>query len=365
MPTQCSANRFGFGTVEGRAVVASFDGGAITSNAGALLLGATDRAIRLVERFATCFRDARTPELIEHSVATLVGQRVFALALGYEDLIDHDQLRRDPMFAVLAGKLAARRASCAPVAGKSTLNRLEHAPEGAPSRYHKIGHDGAAIEQLFVELFLEAHARPPKQIVLDLDTTDVPLHGHQEGRFFHGYYDAYCYLPLYVFCGRHLLAAKLRRSNIDGSAGAVEEVERLVRHIRSRWPRVRILLRADSGFAREGLMSWCERNRVDYLFGLARNKRLEEEISIEMAWAEEDSRATGQRARRFKDVQWTTRESWSRRRRVIGKAEWTQGEGNPRFIVTSLKPEEVGARELYERIYCARGEAETRSVQRS
>lgn len=211
-----------------------------------------------------------------------------------------------------------------------------------------------------MELFLEAHARPPKQLVLDLDTTDVPLHGHQEGRFFHGYYDAYCYLPLYVFCGRHLLAAKLRRSNIDGSAGAVEEVERIVRHIRTRWPRVRILLRADSGFAREGLMAWCERNRVDYVLGLARNKRLEEEISIEMAWAEEDSRATGQPARRFKDLRWTTRESWSRRRRVIGKAEWTQGEGNPRFIVTSLKPEEVGARELYERIYCARGEAENR-----
>src|SRR5512135_2941143 len=192
MPTQCSADLFGFGTVEGRAVVASFDGGAITSDAGALLLGATDRAIRLVERFAACFQDARMPELVEHSVATLVGQRVFALALGYEDLSDHDQLRHDPMFAVLAGKLAARRASCAPVAGKSTLHRLEHPPDGAPSRYRKISHDGAAIERLFVELFLDAHAKAPRQITLDLDATDVPLHGHQEGRFFHGDDDAYC-----------------------------------------------------------------------------------------------------------------------------------------------------------------------------
>ena len=222
MPTECSADLFGFARVEGRSVVASFDGGAITTDAGGLLLGATDRAIRLVDRFAACFVDFRAVALVEHEVRTLVGQRVFGLALGYEDLIDHDALRHDPVMAVLAGKLTARRRDCAPVAGKSTLNRLELS-RAAPSRYHKIGHDPVAIEGLFVDLFLEAHAKAPKQIILDLDATDDPLHGHQEGRFFHGYYDGYCYLPLYVFCGRHLLVSKLRRSNIDAAAGLVVE----------------------------------------------------------------------------------------------------------------------------------------------
>jgi len=227
MLTECSADQFGFAPVEGRAVGAAFDGGTITSDAGALLLGAADRAIRLVERFAGCFQDGRAADGVVHTVPTLVGQRVFGIALGYEDLIDHDQLRHDPALAVLAGKLTTRRSTCAPLAGKSTLNRLEHAPAAEPSRYHKIGHSREAIERLFVDLFLEAQAKPPKQIILDLDATDDPLHGHPEGRFFHGYYDTYCYLPLYIFCGRHLLAAKLRRANIDASAGAQEEIERI------------------------------------------------------------------------------------------------------------------------------------------
>jgi len=360
MPTGCSPTLFEFAPVAGRAVVAGFNGGAITSNAGALLLGAADRATGLVQHFAACFRGARSPERIEHEVATLVGQRVFGIALGHEDLIGHDQLRHDPVLAILAGKLEARRPDCAPLAGKSTLNRLEHAPAGEPGRYHRIGHDGAAIEALFVDLFLDAHRSAPRQIILDLDATDVPLHGHQEGRFFHGYYDAYCYLPLYIFCGRHLLAAKLRRSNIDGSAGAVEEVERIVRRIRARWPKVRILLRADSGFAREATMAWCEAHRVDFVFGLARNPRLVEEISIEMAWAEEEAARTGQPARRYKDFRWSTLDSWSRRRRVVGKAECTRGEPNPRFVVTSLRRGEIEARVLYERVYCARGDMENR-----
>ncbi len=257
----------------------------MTSNGGALLLGATERAIGLVAGFARCFQDGRDPALTEHSVATLVGQRVFALALGYEDLIDHDELRHDPVMAVLAGKLEARRADCAPLAGKSTLNRLEHAPSGAPSRYHKIGHDAAAIGRQFVALFLAAHRRPAKQIIIDLDATDDPLHGEQEDRFFHGYYDCYCYLPLYIFCGRHLLAAKLRPANIDGAAGAIEELARIVEQIRDDWPDVRILVRADSGFAREALMAWCEANRVDYVFGLARNKRLSGAIENALAAA--------------------------------------------------------------------------------
>jgi hypothetical protein len=360
MRTECNPDPLLFAPVEGRTVVASFNGGAITSDAGALLLGATDRAIDLVGRVASCFTDARDPERVEHEVATLIGQRVFGIALGYEDLIDHDQIRHDPVLAVLAGKLTARRSDCAPLAGKSTLNRLEHAPSGQPGRYHRISHDGEAIERLFVDVFLEAHARTPKQIILDLDATDDPIHGHQEGRFFHGYYDAYCYLPLYIFCGRHLLAAKLRRSNIDASAGADEEVARIVRQIRARWPRVRILLRADSGFAREALMVWCEQNRVDFLFGLARNPRLIEEIAVELIQAEDEAERTGKPARRYKDFRWATLDSWSRRRRVIAKAEWTRGEPNPRFVVTSLKPGEIGARALYEEVYCARGEMENR-----
>jgi hypothetical protein len=351
---------FEFARVGGRQVVAGFDGGAVTSDAGALLLGAADRAINLVGRLAACFRDARKPELIEHEVATLVGQRVFGVALGYEDLNDHDELRHDPVMAILAGKLEARRECCAPVAGKSTLNRLELS-QAKPTRYHKISHDGAAIEALFVDLFVEAHGRrAPKQIILDLDATDDPIHGQQEGRFFHGYYDSYCYLPLYIFCGRHLLAAKLRPANIDAAAGAAEQVARIVAQIRQRWPRTRILLRADSGFCREALMAWCEHNRVDYLFGLARNARLVAEIEAELAWAEEDAARTGKPARRFKDFRWSTRDSWSRRRRVVAKAEWTHGEANPRFVVTSLKSSEAPMRELYEDVYCARGEMENR-----
>jgi Transposase DDE domain group 1 len=359
MRTECSAERFDFGVVEGRVVDAAFDAGVVTSDAGGLLLGATDRAIGLVDRFAACFRDYRRQDRVEHSVATLIGQRVFGIALGYEDLNDHDQLRHDPVQAVLAGKLTAMRADCAAVAGKSTLNRLELS-RPQPTRYHKIAYDEAAIEALPVTLFLEAHKRPPKQIILDLDATDDPLHGHQEGRFFQGYYDCYCYLPLYIFCGRHLLAAKLRRSNIDGSAGSIEQVERIVGQIRTRWPYVRILLRADSGFARETLMAWCEENHVDYVFGLARNERLATIIEQELAAARTASEKSGQPARRFKDFQWSTIDSWSRKRRVIAKAEWTQGESNPRFIVTSLKRAEAAARHLYEDIYCARGDMENR-----
>jgi len=363
MQTECSADLFGFVAVEGRRVEAAFDAGLATSDAGALLLGATDKAIGLIARFAACFDDVRRPELIEHEVATLVGQRVIGIALGYEDLSDHDQLRFDPVMAVLAGKLEAKRGDCAPVAGKSTLNRLELSlPE--PTLYHKISYRAAAIEALLVALFVEAHRAPPSQIVLDLDATDDPLHGAQEGRFFHGYYDCYCYLPLYIFCGRHLLAAKLRRSNIDAAAGAIGEVARIVEQIRRRWPKVRVLLRGDSGFAREDLMAWCEANAVDFLFGLARNARLVGEIAPELVAAQAEADAKRRPARRYKDFLWATLDSWSCRRRVVGKAEWMPGRGddgaNPRFVVTSLKRHEIKARRLYERLYCARGEMENR-----
>jgi len=288
--TECNPSLFEFARVEGRAVVASFDGGRMTSDAGAVLLGAADRVIGLTRRLAGCFTDARNPAFIEHEVATLVMQRVVGIALGYEDLIDHDELRHDPVLATLAGKLAARRSNCAPLAGKSTLNRLELS-RTEPTRYNKLAADAAAIEALFIDLFLDAHRRAPEQITLDLDATDDPLHGHQEGRFFHGYYDCYCYLPLYVFCGRHLLAAKLRRSNIDASAGAAGEIGRIVRRIRARWPRVRI-----------PLMVWCEDNRVDYLFGLARNERLTAEIAVEIEAARVEAEASG-KARRFRDFE--------------------------------------------------------------
>lgn len=360
MPTECSRDLFGYEVVEGRQVVAAFDGGQVTSDAGALLLGAANRAIGLVRRLAGCFTDGRAPGLLEHGVETMLMQRICGIALGYEDLVDHDELRHDPVLATLAGKLEARRKDCAPLAGKSTLNRLEHAPAAALDRYHKIDHDPRAIEELFIALFLEAHVKPPERIILDLDATDDPLHGHQEGRFFHGYYDCYCYLPLYVFCGRHLLAAKLRRSNIDASAAAVEQVAQIVDQIRTRWPRVKILLRADSGFARDELMVWCEAHAVDYVFGLARNERLVGKIGEELAAAEGESLAQGAPARRFADFAWSTRDSWSRERRVVAKAEHLPQGANPRFIVTSLPAGAIDARTLYEDVYCARGDVENR-----
>jgi hypothetical protein len=361
MPTECTSELFRFPDVEKKAVVAGFDGGMITSDAGVLLLGQADRAIGLTRRLAQCFTDHRDAKLIEHTVSTLIKQRVYGIALGYEDLNDHDELRHDPVLATQVGKLKANRKDCAPVAGKSTLNRLELS-RAAPTRYHKIAHNAAEIEQSFVDLFEESHRKPPKEIILDLDATDDPIHGHQEGRFFHGYYDGYCYLPLYIFCGDQLLAAKLRVSNIDAAAGAAEEVRRIVAQLRTSWPKTRIILRADSGFCREELMTWCEANNVHYLFGLAKNARLVKQIGKQLAAAKTESEKTGQPARRFKEFMWTTQKSWGRRRRVIGKAEWTQGGANPRFIVTSLTEAEGfgNGRALYEKTYCARGEMENR-----
>ena len=360
MQTECISGQLEFEVFDGRRVVAAFDGGAVTSDAGALLLRETDRAIRLIERVAACFSDGRDPGQLIHALPTLVGQRIVAIALGFEDVNDHDRLRFDPVLALFGDSLEAKRKDCAPLAGKSTMNRLEHAPGDGGDRYHKIGCDREALQDVFVDVFLDAHGKAPREIVLDLDASCDPLHGHQEGRFFHGYYDCYCYLPLYVFCGRQLLAAKLRRSNIDAAAGAKDEVARIIARIRRRWPKVRILLRADSGFAREELMAWCEDLRVDYVFGLARNSRLLDEIAIDLAWAEAEHQETGKPARRFKDFFYATRDSWSRRRRVIGKAEHLAKGANPRFIVTSLKRKAIDAQTLYEQVYCARGEMENR-----
>jgi len=360
MPADCNAGQLEFEGLGSRKVTASFDGGAITSNAGALLLRETDRAIGLSRQAAACFKDARSQEYVEHTLETLVAQRVHGIALGYEDLNDHDDLRHDPVLGLVSGKLEARRSDCAVLAGKSTLNRLEHAPKAAVDRYHKITVDSAAMKELFVSLFIQSKKSAPRRLILDLDATDDPVHGDQEGRFFHGYYKCYCYLPLYIFCGRELLLAKLRPSNIDASAGAKEEIAWIVSRLRQKWPDVEIWLRADSGFCREELMAWCEANGVHYVFGLARNARLEAGIEEELAEAEQRAAKTGKAERIFKEFQYMTRKSWSRERRVAAKAEHLPKGANPRFIVTSLTSQAVKARTLYEKIYCARGEMENR-----
>jgi len=367
--TDCKATQFEFQGLGRRQVVARFDGGRLTSDAGVLLLREVAERTGLLRQFAACFTDHRAPALIEHTVEELVSQRVMALACGYEDLNDHDVLRDDALLAVAAGKTDAtgatrRRARDRghALAGKSTLNRLERtrADATAATRYAKIVYDTAAIERFFVAAFLAAHATPPAEIVLDLDATDDPLHGNQEGRFFHGYYRAYCYLPLYIFCGDFLLCAKLRRADGDGAAGAVEEVARIVAQIRARWPQVRIVVRGDSGFAREELMEWCEAQAVDYVLGVARNARLERAVADELAQARAQHAATGVSARVYKDFSYQTHKTWARARRVVGKAEYLPGKANPRFVVTSLSAEQWAPATLYEQLYCARGDMENR-----
>jgi hypothetical protein len=358
-----------FQGVGSRQVVAGFDAGRATSDGGVLLLREAAQRTGLLGAFARCFRDYRNPDLIEHSVEDLVSQRVLGQSLGYEDLNDHDSLRDDALFAVGVGKKdptgndrRRKRDRGHPLAAHATLNRLELTPPDAneSSRYHKIVYDPRAIDDLYVDAFLRAHAQAPARIVLDLDATDDPLHGEQEGRFFHGYYGSYCYLPLYIFCGDFLLCARLRRSNIDASAGSVEELERIVVRIRSRWPEVEIWIRADSGFAREAIMSWCDQNRVQYVLGLARNARLQATIEGEMAEAKWRHEQSGKPERIFKDFSYQTHKTWTRSRRVVGKAEWLPGKENPRFVVTSLSKEELEAAELYEKFYCARGDMENR-----
>jgi hypothetical protein len=280
--TECTQSSFEFAGVWSRSVMARFDGGKITSHAGGLLLREVDRRIGLLNRLSECFLDGRNQSRVRHSVREMVAQRVYGLALGYEDLNDHEQLREDPLLMLLAGSTDAQ----SPLAGKSTLNRLELAGEvGEEDRYKKVHYDADAIDRVLVDVFLQAHAEPPQEIVMDLDTTDLPLHGHQEQRFFHGFYYHYCYLPLYILCGEHLLGVRLRPADIDTSAGALAEVERIIKQIRQSWPEVRIILRADSGFCRESLMSWCEAHQVDYVFGFARNERLRRIIEPQMQQA--------------------------------------------------------------------------------
>ena len=356
--TECNQSQFEFEAHFSRRVVAEFSGERLTTEGGALLLRAADRKIALLRRVVRCFTDARDLQRIAHELSEMLAQRIYGLALGYEDLNDHEELRNDPLLGMLAG----RRDLDAPLAGKSTLNRLELTPAGSPAaeRYNKIGYSAEALDELLVALFLEAHAKAPREIVLDLDATDTPLHGRQEARFFHGYYGHYCYLPLYVFCGDHLLCARLRPSNIDASAGSLKEVQRIVRQIRARWPNVKIILRADSGFCREELLAWCENNDVDFVFGFARNKRLRRIIGRAMQQAKQEHRRTGNPARVFCEFAYCTKKSWSRARRVVAKAEHIEGKENPRYLVTSLAAQDWPAQKLYEQLYCARGEMENR-----
>ena len=353
--TECNQQSFEFEGHFSRKLTGRFDGGQQTSDAGGLLLRETNRRLNLLSRFAACFVDGRDPKRIAHSVREMTAQRVYSMALGYEDLNDHEQLRHDPLLAMMAGRKNPEDA----LAGKSTLNRLELSTK-QPDRYKKILCHEEAIDHLIVDIFLESYARAPEQIVLDLDSTDFPIHGRQEGRFFHGYYDHYCYLPLYIFCENQLLCARLRKSNIDGSAGSLEEVQRIVGQIRQRWPKVRIILRADSGFCRDALMSWCEANTVDFVFGLARNARLEKLLAPQLQQAAVEFARTQQRVRIFTEFDYSTHDSWSRQRRVIGKAEQIEGKANPRFVVTSLSAAEWEPQQLYEDFYCARGDMENR-----
>ncbi len=374
MKTECNGLSLVVKSHGRREVVAQFDGGLITSDAGGLLLREVEARLGIVKQFAACFTDFRDEDLIEFSKQELLTQRIMALALGYEDVNDHDALRGDPLLALLVGRedllggdrLDPRDRGQA-LAGKSTLNRIELTQAGASekSRYKKVLAHHRQIDNFLVDLFLQmetptADTQPPAEIVLDVDATDDPLHGHQLGRFFQAYYKEYCYLPLYIFCGEALLCAKLRPSNIDASAGFVEQLARIVARLRERWPQVRIVVRGDSGFCRERTMRWCEENNVDYLFGLAKNARLKRALGKELEEAKQLFEASGEPARVFKDFTYRTRKSWSRTRRVVGKAEHLRKGSNPRFVVTSLPAEEVAARELYEQRYCARGDMENR-----
>jgi hypothetical protein len=339
-----------------REVMAEFSGGTMTSDSGALLLRETDQRMKLLARFSQCFLDGRNPALVQHPVEQMLAQRIYSLALGYEDLNDHEQLRQDPLLKLLAGKADLNE----PLAGKSTLNRMELG-DGLPNRYKKITFWRDAIDDLLVQVFLEAHTTAPEQIVLDIDATDFAIHGEQEGRFYHGYYDHYCYLPLYVFAGEHVLCARLRPSNIDPSAGSRKEIERIVRRIRTVWPEVKIVLRGDSGFCREELMAWCEANQVDYVFGMARNPLLEKMVAEALEQARQQWEQTQQPARVFLEFEHeTVSGTWSRRRRVVVKAEHIDGKSNPRFVVTSVGAEAWAAQQLYEDLYCARGDMENR-----
>ena len=356
--TECIQERFEFATTSGtRQIAAEFSGGTITSDAGSVLLKETDAKMNLLARFSQCFTDRRSTLRIEHSLEQMLRQRVYGLALGYEDLNDHELLRLDPLLGALAGKAEPGTDL---LAGKSTLNRMELGT-GTPSRYKKITFWRDSVDELLVNVFLEAHPVAPVQIVLDIDTTDMALHGNQEEKFYHGYYKHHCYLPLYIFCGDHVLCSRLRPSSVGPAVGSRKEVQRIVQQIRQRWPDVVIILRGDSGFCADELLTWCEENRVDFVVGVARNQRLEKLIDGELAEAKEQFEATQQPARIFVEFEHKTlKGAWNKDRRVVAKAEHINGKSNPRFVVTSLDAERWEKQKLYEELYCGRGDMENR-----
>ncbi|MBI3875368.1 MAG: IS1380 family transposase [Verrucomicrobia bacterium] len=347
-----------FPGVAGRDAVVRFDAGDVTSNGGVLMLERADRRVGLMSRFAACFRDHRDPERIEHTARQLVAQRVFGLCLGYEDVVDHDALGKDPLLAAACGKREGD------LAGHATLSRLEMTKPGAgaATRYEKIEMVQERVDDLLADVFMEAKdGADPGLIVLDVDNSDVPLHGAQEGRFFHGYYGSYCYLPLYVFAGDHLLLARLQTADGDPARHVVDELRKIVSRLKRKWPRAKILVRGDSGFCREELMAWCEAAGHFYVLGTARNERLEEKIADALEEAKSLFAKSGRAERVFRDFDWTTVKSWSKERRVVAKAEHlVGGKSNPRFVVTNLPRRSWAAKRLYEELYCARGEAENR-----
>jgi len=357
--TECIQSNFGFKGCGSREIVARFDGGTISSDSGAFLLRETDQRLNLLPRLAECFLDGRNQAMVDHSILEMLSQRIYGLALGYEDINDHEQLRTDPVFGILAG----REELGEPLAGKSTLNRMELGA-GVKDRYKKITFWKEAMDELLVQVFIEWHQNAPAEIILDVDTTDLPLHGKQEGRFFHGYYDSYCYLPLYIFSGEHVLCARLRQADHDAAFGSQQEIQRIVAQIGAAWPATKIVLRGDSGFCRNQLMSWCENHGVDFVFGLARNQRLRKIIGAQMHAATQQWNQTGQPARVFSEFAYgakkTKKGGWDRERRVVAKAEHIDGKENPRFVVTSLAGEAWAAQALYEQLYCARGDMENR-----
>lgn len=367
MRTECSEQPFLFQGEFSREIVANFDGGTMSSDGGLTLVAGLDRRLGITQRLSRCFLDQRDPERVEHGLLSMIQQRVYSLAAGYEDLSDHDELRKDPLLAVLcgssdpAGRVRRReRDRGNALAGKSTLNRLELSRGTGEDRYKRIVADPFEIDLLLPVFFMEKRRKRPRQLILDVDTTADMVHGEQEGRFFHGHYGGYCLQALYIFCEDEVLVSKLFGGDVDHRAETLPQLRRVVEQLRMKWPGVRIIVRGDSGFQCDNLMSWCEENDVDYVFGLAKNKRVKRMLGKTMAAARREYNRTGETARVFADFRFRTTRSWSRSRRVVGKAEYMSGGENPRFLVTNIPATQWSAQRLYETLYCARGEVENR-----
>ena len=365
MKTKYKKEIFEFQGMASQKVQSDFSGGQITSDAGCLLLRAVNQSIGLTNGFAQCFEDGRDQRYVEHTLEQLLSQRFFGITLGYEDINDHEILKKDPLFALLSGaedlsgeKRKRARDKGKPLAGKSTLNRLELSPTKGHRGKNILCND-QKVESLFVEMFLKSYKNPPREIVLDLDNTDDPLYGKQEGRCFQGYYKIHCYLPLYIFCGEQLLCAKLNTAEREGASGAKEELERIINQIKREWPEVRIIVRGDSGFCRDKIMNWCEENEVWFVIGLGKNSRLTERIRKPLEKVRRNFLSKKGGTKIYRNFNYRTRSSWARKRRVVGKMEHLEKRSSHRFIVTNIPKEVYGGKGLYE-FYCGRGDMENR-----